>query len=531
MKKIFTLTAIGFLFLASPVLAGNSTSTANQADTIKQLKEQTEKLTAELSEAKKEVATLKEELRITKTLSFGMSNNEVKKLQEFLSTMPDVYPEGLVTGYFGSLTQKAVKRLQEKSGLESVGIVGPKTRAKLNELSSVSASSSDSSLATATCTTAYDPNTGRPCNTPVAELKATTTPPGLENRLENRATTTPSGTVQATPAVPSSGGATPAIPAVPAQSQDTTAPIISNISAITNETTATVTWNTNELSDSKVYFSPITATSSPISTASTLVTSHSANIGNLSYSTTYRFVVASNDASGNTAMSSEQSFATTAHIVRPDPTGVRQTDRTLDKLYWVVGFSSGLYTIENVEVREMPNCVFDQSGCTVSDLWSQQPKLSYPVYTVTEGADIPGSPIYFNQKLLITVSNLVGDKRYGLVYDIVDQATGYRWNSDFWGIGHPTFTVRSSVSGNGAITPCIMSSIGCPSGYSPTFRSTSSTSMTPWGTTEIFYITPDAGFAGSLTVDGTHIGTSTPSYTFSNITANHTIDVIFAPAP
>ncbi|PIW91858.1 MAG: hypothetical protein COZ89_02970, partial [Candidatus Nealsonbacteria bacterium CG_4_8_14_3_um_filter_37_23] len=67
-----------------------------------------------------------------------MREDEVKTLQEFLKTPPaggpDIYPEGLVTGYFGSLTEKAVKKFQEKNGIEPIGTVGPKTRAKINEL-------------------------------------------------------------------------------------------------------------------------------------------------------------------------------------------------------------------------------------------------------------------------------------------------------------------------------------------------------------------------------------------------------------
>ncbi len=70
----------------------------------------------------------------TKTLRGGMTDNQVRGLQEFLKQFPDVYPERLVTGYFGPLTENAVKRFQIKEGIEAVGIVGPKTRAKLNEL-------------------------------------------------------------------------------------------------------------------------------------------------------------------------------------------------------------------------------------------------------------------------------------------------------------------------------------------------------------------------------------------------------------
>lgn len=70
----------------------------------------------------------------SKTLKRGSFGDEVKQLQEFLKTMPDVYPEGLVSGYFGTLTEKAVKRFQGKYEIEQVGIVGPKTRAKLSDL-------------------------------------------------------------------------------------------------------------------------------------------------------------------------------------------------------------------------------------------------------------------------------------------------------------------------------------------------------------------------------------------------------------
>ena len=71
---------------------------------------------------------------ITKTLLRGSQNDEVSTLQAFLAQDPAIYPEGLVTGYFGPATERAVKRFQEKYGIDPIGIVGPKTRAKLNEL-------------------------------------------------------------------------------------------------------------------------------------------------------------------------------------------------------------------------------------------------------------------------------------------------------------------------------------------------------------------------------------------------------------
>ena len=69
----------------------------------------------------------------------GLKNADVTALQTQLSLYPDIYPDGLVTGYFGPATERAVKLFQEKYGIAKkgeagYGTVGPKTRAKLNSL-------------------------------------------------------------------------------------------------------------------------------------------------------------------------------------------------------------------------------------------------------------------------------------------------------------------------------------------------------------------------------------------------------------
>jgi len=65
-------------------------------------------------------------------------------LQEFLKEQgKEIYPQGLITGYFGPLTQAAVIRFQERFaeeileplGLNSgTGFVGSYTRNKINQL-------------------------------------------------------------------------------------------------------------------------------------------------------------------------------------------------------------------------------------------------------------------------------------------------------------------------------------------------------------------------------------------------------------
>jgi len=71
---------------------------------------------------------------ITYALAKGMQNNQVTKLQQILARYPEIYPEGLITSYFGPATERAVQKFQKKHGLEQVGYVGPKTRTLLNSL-------------------------------------------------------------------------------------------------------------------------------------------------------------------------------------------------------------------------------------------------------------------------------------------------------------------------------------------------------------------------------------------------------------
>ncbi|MFA5091769.1 MAG: peptidoglycan-binding domain-containing protein [Candidatus Paceibacterota bacterium] len=55
-------------------------------------------------------------------MSLGSENSAVKELQNFLALDKNVY-NGPVTGYFGSITEKAVKTFQTKAGLLANGKV------------------------------------------------------------------------------------------------------------------------------------------------------------------------------------------------------------------------------------------------------------------------------------------------------------------------------------------------------------------------------------------------------------------------
>ncbi|HVB20230.1 MAG TPA: peptidoglycan-binding domain-containing protein [Candidatus Paceibacterota bacterium] len=74
-------------------------------------------------------------------LQFGSSGKDVSLLQKFLGSDKSVYPEDLVTGYFGSSTLTAVQKWQTDHGIVATGtpdstgygFVGPHTRSEMDK--------------------------------------------------------------------------------------------------------------------------------------------------------------------------------------------------------------------------------------------------------------------------------------------------------------------------------------------------------------------------------------------------------------
>lgn len=69
---------------------------------------------------------------LVRNLGYGSTGNDVFNLQTFLASNSDIYPAGLVTGWYGPLTQAAVRQYQLGYGISNVGVVGPITRASMN---------------------------------------------------------------------------------------------------------------------------------------------------------------------------------------------------------------------------------------------------------------------------------------------------------------------------------------------------------------------------------------------------------------
>ena len=177
--------------------------------------------------------------QIASTLSLGSSGSDVTELQQFLAQDASIYPEGLVTGYYGTLTQAAVEKYQCANGIVCTGTasstgygsVGPQTRASIN------------------------------------------------------AKISPNGTA--------GGGGSP---------YDVSAPIMSSVSIATTSTSATFTWTTNEPAKSRIMYGttwPFLYASAPSVSDPNMDTTQTVTVNGLSPNTTYWFVRESVDASGN----------------------------------------------------------------------------------------------------------------------------------------------------------------------------------------------------------------------------------------
>ena len=291
--------------LYAPVFAEDNESSLQELiqtmrQRIEELRAQIEELRIQLRERSQEVnqireenkeikGEIKEQLSLIKQLRKGMRGSDVTLLQEILATDSEIYPEGLVTGYFGPLTERAVKRFQKKMGVEQVDLVGPKTLSKINELLTEGAGSSGKvppGLLIA-------PGILKKITFIPQPLPGQKLPFGIAKKLGFATTTDDNGT------------STP----------DIEPPLISELIATSTIATSTkVVWLTDELADSKVYYdtlSPLViATSTPVVSSADLVLNHEFSLLNLTASTTYYYLVTSSDSEGNISTSSEQFFIT-----------------------------------------------------------------------------------------------------------------------------------------------------------------------------------------------------------------------------
>lgn len=201
---------------------------------------------------------LNAEAAITSSLDLGSTGSQVTELQTYLSTNASYYPSGLVTGYFGPLTEAGVQKFQVAQGIVTSGTpattgygrVGPTTMARINALNGGGGTTNN---------TSWD-----------------------------------------------------------------TVPVMSTPNVNVTNTTATVTWNTNELTTGQVYWSTSFIQSDEATgprqmpfiggtlalDAGGIQSSHNVMVSNLQANTVYYYVIRSIDSGGNITMTNPVSFRT-----------------------------------------------------------------------------------------------------------------------------------------------------------------------------------------------------------------------------
>lgn len=316
MKKILIICLVISAALAYGSVSAQNTATPQSVSSLIQLlQQQIANLKAQIQalqdaqlRARGAIQDVQGTLKLIVGLREGVTGDDVKTLQAILSADPAIYPEGLITGYFGRLTAQAVKRFQKKHGIEDeLGKIAEKTLKRLNkELDEhplkIEQEDDDED---------HDgqPHERRHCAIiPPGHLIAPgwlrkhqgdkpivppcqIIPPGIVKLLDRRATTTPP---------------------IATSTPDTVPPVISQISAINMASTTTrVTWVTNEAADSKIWYStstPVTTINATLTTNAALLLNHEFSLNNLATSTIYFYLLTSTDTAGNTATSSQNSF-------------------------------------------------------------------------------------------------------------------------------------------------------------------------------------------------------------------------------
>lgn len=144
--KIFFIAFLFFLAVAGPNAASAQIAPAQS------LEQQIAGLLAQVQELQRRIAEIEKNRPGTSVpaasspvsssaaplfagaLARGANGPTVTLLQEKLKTDPALYPEGLVTGFFGPKTEAALKRFQERYLLSPSGILDEATRNKANEI-------------------------------------------------------------------------------------------------------------------------------------------------------------------------------------------------------------------------------------------------------------------------------------------------------------------------------------------------------------------------------------------------------------
>jgi len=276
---------------------------------------------------------------------------------------------------------------------------------------------------------------------------------------------------------------------------DTIPPIISNLFSQTGTTTAEISWDTDELATSKVWYSdttPVDTENDSFMNSNTLTTHHSISLTSLSASTTYYYVVSSTDEEDNIATSSETSFTT-----------LPEEDTAPEDILAPV-----ISNIEITTATTSAEVIWDTNEASDSIVW----------YSTTTPVDTENDSFVSTATLVtnhtISLTGLTDNTTYYIVISSSDEALNKAESTEM------SFTTLEEIQEPEDTTPPVISDI---SAISTTTSATISwttdeeaTSKVWYGTTTSLVITNETLFeeSGSLTLSH--------SLTVSTLTASTT---------
>ena len=226
------------------------------------------------------------------------------------------------------------------------------------------------------------------------------------------------------------------------------------ISAVT-ATGATISWTTDELSDTQVDFGATTSYGSSTSLNSTPLTSHSATIGPFATSTSstaYHYRVKSKDASGNLAISQDFTYSV-GWVQRYDGSGhsvdsARKVVVDASGNVYVTGASNNSSNSDYVTVKYAPNG---------AQLWAQSYDGLYTDIPYAIAVDSSGNVYVTGQS-----NNAAGDSDIATVkYDSTGaQKWVARYNNNNSGFNEIGFALTLDAAGNVYVAGSSRTSVG-----------------------------------------------------------------------
>lgn len=301
-----------------------SSSPLTLAQALQDLQDQQHALESEVDDLRQRVKIADVKADSAKTMHLGDSGDEVKKLQELMQELPEIYPEdadfsSLVSGYYGPITEAAIKNFQTSENLDQTGVANEETKSKLYQRVMGQQTEKDTPAAPVDLNAISEIKNLRSLQDQVSQLIATvSSTQAVQADLQNQVTQLASDLSSLQTTVAGISNTPPTSPSSPAPAPTTSSPTptiftISNIlvSSITKNS-ATITWTTNNSSTSEIDYSQNSSLPTTNQTIvvgnTTMVTSHRLNTQSLNPGTKYYYRVVSKDANGTVLQSTILTF-------------------------------------------------------------------------------------------------------------------------------------------------------------------------------------------------------------------------------